>query len=514
MTRTIDLAALPPRRRWWALAALALAVLAVGLDGTILSIALPTLGRSFDATTSQLQWFVAVYTLVSAAALVPGGMLGDRYGRRKVLLLALGIFGAASVACALASSTGAFIAARAGLGLGGGLLLPMVLGMLPVLFTEEERARAIGVMTAAAMLGYPIGPLLGGWMLTKFDWSWVFLINVPVVGVAIVAVAVLLPESRSTVRRPVDAVGVALSAVALGLLTYGVINAGGAGWGDSAAVAEMAGGVAVLAGFLLWEHRVAFPLVDLQLFRSGAFTWGAGLSSLASFVMFGLLFTVPLYLQVIRGADAQGSGLRLLPLIGGMLVGGMVADRVAGRIGPRRVASLGFMVLAGGLALGATTTLAAGDGRALAWVGLSGLGLGLVLPTTIDAALAAVGDENSGVASGVIQALRTVGGLLGAAILGAVMNSVYRDQLVHNGPTLPPAAGDSAVAGVDAATSAHSPAFLHVVQEAFLSGMSATLWICAALMAVGGVLAVAVRRRATGASRPQGARDVATEVAA
>src|SRR5215475_8625458 len=201
MTVISDLSARSPRRKWWALASLVLAVLAVGLDGTILSIALPTLGRSFAASTSELQWFVAAYTLVFAAALVPGGMLGDRYGRKKILMLSLLVFGAASIACALATSAGAFIAARAVLGLGGAMLLPMVLGIIPVLFDEAERGRAVAVTTAAVMLGYPIGPLLGGWMLTSFDWGWVFLINVPVVALALVAVARMLPESRSSSRQ-------------------------------------------------------------------------------------------------------------------------------------------------------------------------------------------------------------------------------------------------------------------------------------------------------------------------
>ena len=267
MTAISDLSARSPRRKWWALASLVLAVLAVGLDGTILSIALPTLGRSFAASTSELQWFVAAYTLVFAAALVPGGMLGDRYGRKKILLLSLAVFGVASIACALAPTAGTFIAARALLGLGGALMLPMVMGVIPVLFGQAERARAIGAISAAAMLGYPIGPLLGGWMLTKFDWSWVFLLNVPVVAVAVVAVAILLPESRSSLRNPIDTVGVALSATGLALLTYGVISAGGASWGNPGAIAEMIGGCVVLAAFLIWETRVSHPLVDLRLFR-------------------------------------------------------------------------------------------------------------------------------------------------------------------------------------------------------------------------------------------------------
>jgi DHA2 family multidrug resistance protein-like MFS transporter len=485
-------------RKWWALVPMVLAVLTVGLDATILSVALPTLGRSLDASTGQLQWFVAAYTLVFAAALVPGGMLGDRYGRKRMLVLSLLVFGIASIACAVAPTAGAFIAARALLGVGGAVMLPMVLALLPVLFDETERPRAVGAITAAAMLGYPIGPLLGGWMLTRFDWSWVFLINVPVVALAVVAVVVLLPESRSRVRQRVDLVGVALSAGGLALLTYGIINAGDRSWSDCAALVKVLGGALALTAFVLWERRIAAPLVDLRLFRSRAFTWGASLSSVVSFVMFGLLFTVPLYFQVVRGADAQGSGLRLLPLIAGMLLGGAVADRLVARVGASTVAAFGLALLAAGFVFGATTTIATGDVQALAWIALCGLGLGLVLPTTIDAALGAVPDESSGVSSAVLQALRMVGGALGAAILGALINATYRGQLEQAvSPTLARSARESAVAGADAASAAHSPHLLDAVREAFVSGMDLTLWVSAALIATGAVLALVFRPRDT-----------------
>jgi MFS transporter, DHA2 family, multidrug resistance protein len=484
-------------RKWWALVPMVLAVLTVGLDGTILSVALPTLGGSLHASTAQLQWFVAAYTLVFAAALVPGGMLGDRYGRKKMLVLSLLVFGVASIACALAPTAESFIAARAFLGLGGAIMLPMVLGLLPVLFDEQERPRAIGAVTAAAMLGYPIGPLLGGWMLTKFDWSWVFLINLPVVALAIIAVIVLLPESRSRVRQRIDLVGVALSAGGLALLTYGVISAGDRGWSDGSALAEMLSGALALAAFALWEHRVAAPLVDLRLFRSREFTWGAALSSLVSVVMFGLLFAAPLYFQVVGGADAQGTGIRLLPLIAGMLLGGAFADRLVARFGVGTVAAFGLVLLAAAFALGATTAVTTGDAQALAWIALAGLGLGLVLPTTIDTALGTVSGEVSGVSSAVLQALRMVGGALGAAILGAIINATYRDQLAQAvTPTLARPARDSAISGVDAATAGHSQPLLDAVQTAFVSGLDRTLWLSAALMAVSAVFALAFRPRA------------------
>jgi MFS transporter, DHA2 family, multidrug resistance protein len=321
---------------------------------------------------------------------------------------------------------------------------------------------------------------------------------------ALVAVTALLPESRSSIRQRIDVGGVVLSAGGLALLTYGVISVGDRGWSDGAALAEIAGGALTLAVFVLWERRIRAPLVDLRLFRSNEFTWGTTLSSLVSFAMFGLLFAVPLYFQVVRGTDAQGSGIRLLPLIAGLLIGGAAADRLAARVGARVVAAVGFALLAAGLAFGATTSVATGDAQTAAWIALSGLGLGLVLPTTIDTALGAVSKESSGVSSGVLQAFRMVGGLLGAAILGAIINATYRGQLEQAvSPAAARSARDSAVAGVDAATAAHSQGLLDAVRESFVSGMNLTLWVSAALMVAGAVLALVFRPRAAGTSLPE-----------
>src|SRR5215470_5635079 len=195
-------------RRWWALGALVLAVLAVGLDGTVLSVALPTLATALHASESDLQWFSSGYLLVLAAAMLPAGLLGDRYGRKKVLLVALALFGAGSVACAYAPSTGAFTAARAVLGLAGAGIIVMALSALTVLFDERERPRAVGVWAAANFLALPIGPILGGWLLTHYWWGWVFLMNVPVVLIGLTAALLLVPESRAPVRPGLDLLGV------------------------------------------------------------------------------------------------------------------------------------------------------------------------------------------------------------------------------------------------------------------------------------------------------------------
>ena len=491
----------PEARRWWALLALVPAVLAVALDGTILSVALPTLSRSLHASTDQLQWFVVSYSLVFAAAMIPGGMLGDRYGRKRLLLIALVVFGAGSVACAYAPSAEAFIAARALLGLGAAVILPMALSALPVLFSEQERPKAIAVVMTVTMLGFPIGPILGGWLLTNYWWGWVFLMNVPVVIVALAAVGLLVPETRSERRGRLDGLGVVLSSAGLTLLTYGVIEAGQQGWADPVALTCMIAGVAVLVAFAAWQRRVSDPLVDLRLFASPGFTWGTVLAAAVSFALFGLLFAVPQYFQMVLGEDPQGAGIRLLPLIGGLLVGAGVANRLLVRLGAAAVVGSGFAVLAAGLAMGATTSLSTGDGFSMVWIAVCGIGTGFVLPTAMDAALGALSPDSSGVGSGVIQAMRMVGGTFGAAILGSVLNTAYRNDLDLTG--LPPAAADavrdSVVAGIAVAERVGSAALATSVRSAFISGMDAMLWVSCGLAAGCVVLALVLRprRRAT-----------------
>jgi EmrB/QacA subfamily drug resistance transporter len=326
-----------PARKWWALVAIAASVLVVGLDLTVLNLALPTIATDLHASTSDLQWISSAYSLVLAAAMLPAGMLGDRLGRKKVLLAALVLFGASSAACAYATGTGELIAGRAVLGIGAAAIFPLSLSVIPVLFAPEERQRAIALMASATFISFPIGPIVGGYLLDHFWWGSVFLINVPVVVLAVIAVAFLLPESRSEQRPSVDYLGVILSSAGLAGLTYGFIKAGQDGWTDAAAVGTIAAGVAVLAGLVAWERWLTGrnrdgdagnlrggkvrPLIELRLFRSAGFTWGTILATLVSFAMFGIFFAMPQYFQEVRGVNAMGSGLRLLPMIGGMVIG-------------------------------------------------------------------------------------------------------------------------------------------------------------------------------------------------
>jgi DHA2 family multidrug resistance protein-like MFS transporter len=520
-------------RRWWALVAIAVSVLVVGLDLTVLSLALPTLSRQLHASTADLQWFSDAYSLVIAAMVLPAGLLGDRLGRKKVLLAALVVFGAASAFCALSTSSGELIAARALLGLGAAAILPLSLSVLPVLFTAEERPKAIALMASATFISFPVGPLLGGWLLDNFWWGSVFLINVPIVALALLAVAFLMPESRSRQRPRLDVPGVLISGLGLTALTYGFIKAGEDGWGDAASLATILAGVAVLGVFVAWERRLhsggAQPLVDLSLFRSAGFTWGTLLSTLVSFALFGILFAMPLYFQDVRGVDALGSGLRLLPMIGGMIVGMIGGSRLQSpRRGPdgqpgnslvsvKALVTAGYLVMAAGLAIGTLTHVGSGTGFTAAWFAVAGLGLGIAMPAAMNAAISALTAERSGSGTALITAMRQVGATIGVAVLGTVINDAYRNGLHLTG--LPAAAAgairSSIGQAVQVAHAAHASALLGSVRGAYTHGLDIMLWVCAGIALASALLALAfLPRRLTGSPQPPAAGDVAAPAGA
>jgi predicted MFS family arabinose efflux permease len=283
-------------------------------------------------------------------------------------------------------------------------------------------------------------------------------------------------------------------------ITYGIIEGGERGWTDPVTLIALAIGLASLAGFVAWQRRAAHPLVDLDLFRSPGFTWGGILATLATFSMFGVLFAMPQYFQAVIGADALGTGLRLLPVIGGLLVGAQLADRVAPRLGASRTVALGFGLLAGALIAGATTTSDSGYGFAAAWMTVIGAGLGFALPSAMDAALGALSPERSGVGSALLMAMRTVGGTIGVAVLGTVLSSAYRGAL----DGAPAASRESVSAGAQLAQQLGSEELLRSVQSAFVDGLDAMLWVCGGIAVVGLVLALRFLPRRSAAADPLG----------
>lgn len=474
-------------RRWLALGALAVAMLTIGLDTTVLTVALPTLAVDLHANTAALQWFTGAYTLALASVMLPAGALGDRYGRKKFLLAALLLFGGASLACAFAGSSGQLIAARVLLGVAAAAMTPLSMSVLPSLFPEPAaRQRALTIWITATAMGLPLGPIVGGWLLRNFWWGSVFLINVPMVIIGALAVFVLVPESRSENRFRIDVPGVLLSAIGMLGLTYGFIRFGERGWGNGLAWAAVAAGVLLLGAFVLWQRRTAHPLIDLRLFENIGFRWGTALSIVVNFAMFGMFFTVPQYFQAVLGVDALGSGLRLLPLIGGLAVSSRLVDAALPELGTRMMLALGFGLLAGALGLGAMTSVDSGYGFTALWTTLLGAGMGLAMPTAMGLAMGELTAERAGSGSALIQALRQAGGTIGVAILGTVLSTRYRSELgsLNHDPI-----SDGVNAGVAAAHQLGDSAVLHQVQSAFVGGMAAMLWVCAALCALAAVLA-------------------------
>ena len=490
--RPTPVVAAKPRdnKRWWALAALALAMLTIGLDSTVLNVAVPTLAVSLHASNDQLQWFSAVYTLVLAAFLLPAGTLGDRFGRKKLLLGALAVFGIASALCAWAGSAEMLIAGRALLGLGAAFMMPLSMGVLPTLFPEaKERSRAITIWVTSTALGLPLGPILGGWLLDHFWWGSVFLINVPLVAVGLIAVALFVPETSSGGARRLDGLGALLSSLGLLALTYGFIEAGTRGWGDALVLGSICGGVLLLAVFLLWQRRSAAPLIDLGLFRDSRFTFGTSLAVLSTFALFGLMFTLPQYFQAVLGTDALGTGVRLLPLIGGLVVGTRVAGKLAERAGRRSALIVGAVLLSGSIGAGAFTSVGTAYGLSAIWIIGVGLGLGLVMPTSMAIATDALDPGRAGSGSALLQALRQVAGTIGIAVLGTVLSAAYRGQLQLAGvpSQVAQAARSSVSAGVAAATRNGSTALLDTVRSSFVHGMDVVLVVCA-VVAFGAVV--------------------------
>jgi len=484
-------------RRWWALAALDLGVLAVGLDVTVLSVALPTLSGALKASESDLQWFSSAYALVLAIGMLPAGVLGDRFGRKRVLLGALMLFGAGSILCAYSVNPAEFIAGRVLLGAAGAAIVVMALSVLTVLFSEDERPRAVGIWAAANFLALPVGPIFGGWLLTNHWWGWIFLMNVPVALVGVIAVLSLVPESRSAQRPALDPIGMVLISAGLAGVTYGLIELGRNGWNDGRDLGVLAAGLILAFAFFAWEARLTSrpggrPLIDLALFRSRGFTWGTGLAALGGLALIGMIFTLPQYSQGVLGLDPEGAGVRLLPLIAGMIVGAVPADRLAKRAGAKVTVALGFGITVIGLLIGAATAVDSSVWFTAAWTAIVGCGMGIGFATAASAALKTVPSEKSGVASALIQAMQKVGAPLGSAIFGSVLVSVYQSSLNVSGLPLvaAEAARRSVFGGVAVAHQLGSPALLDSARHSFVQGMDAALLVSACVAALAMIAAL------------------------
>jgi MFS transporter, DHA2 family, multidrug resistance protein len=492
------MAATHPPRRWLSTSVLCLALLVVGLDTTVLNVAIPTLATALSATTTELQWFVDSYLLVLATLLLPAGLAGDRFGRKPMTIVALVVFGVGSLWCAFVGSATALIAGRAVMGIGAALLTPLTFSWIIALFGEDERAKALGVVGAASFLGMPLGPIVAGWLLHHYTWGSVFLINVPVIAAAVVLGMALLPGGGRGQVEHVDWLGAGLSVVGLAAFTYGMIQAPVEGWADPLVLTAMLGGMSVLVAFVVWERYVRHPLLDTRLWSLSAFRWGSAAVTTATLLGMVALFSVPIYLQGVLGVDALGSGLRLLPLLGGIVVGIIIGVGTASRLGGKAAILSGFGLLALGAGLATQTYANSAYGWVATWLVVLGAGFGCALISGQTLALETLTPQRAGVGGAVVQVLRHAGSVVGIAVLVSILNTVYRSRVETD--ALPAASSDlvkgSVQGGLSVAASLGDPRLADSVRDAFLDGMRAQMVVTALVALLGlAVTLVAMPRR-------------------
>ncbi|NQW23469.1 MAG: DHA2 family efflux MFS transporter permease subunit [SAR202 cluster bacterium] len=440
------------RRRWWTLGILSMSLLIIGLDNTILNIAIPTLQREFGATATSLQWMIDAYILVFAGLLLTMGSFGDRFGRRRALQVGLLVFGLSSFFAAYADSSAQLIAARALMGIGGALIMPSTLSILTDVFPREERGKAIGIWAGVAGMGIGLGPLTGGILLEHFWWGSVFLINIPIAGLALAAGVVLVPESRDPNPAPLDIPGAVLSMFAVTTLVYSVIEAPNRGWSDGLVILGFVGGVALVAAFVYREIRTDYPMLNFAFFKNPRFSAGTGAIGVGFFALFGMVFGLTQYLQFVQGYTPLEAGLRMSPVALGIMIGAGNSHRLVGKLGTNKVVAMGLLILSGVL-----VTITFWQPDTDYWiVGLTlfvlAFGMGNLMAPSTDSVMGAVPEANAGIASAMNDVTRQVAGALGVAVIGSVINTVYSGKMSDAVAGLPPEAAKAASDSVGAAS--------------------------------------------------------------
>jgi EmrB/QacA subfamily drug resistance transporter len=500
-------------RRWIGLAFIGISLIVISLDNTILNVAIPSISRTLNASLSELQWIVDGYVLVFAALLLTMGGLGDRFGRKKALLAGLFLFGVGSFAAATAQTTGALIASRAFLGVGGSLIMPATLSIISATFPQQERSRAIALWAAVFGLGVGLGPVIGGFLLEHFEWNSVFFVNLPVITIAIIGCALTLGDSRDEHAPKADIPGVILSITGLFALLYGIINAGQEGWTHTNVLVAFALAIVLLGAFAWWENRNPNAMLPMRFFRNMSFT-GANLAlALLTFSLFGSLFFVSQYLQTVQGYNTLDAGLRVLPMAIALSVAASRSAIVAARIGTKYTVALGIGIAAAGLFFMATTyhidtpyiIIAIGQV-------ILATGMGIAVSPATNSVMQSVPVSKAGIGSAMNDTTRQLGGALGVALLGTVMNNAYLSGInaLHSSLPIPAALSAQADKLFEAISSgiqaAHAVAnqigsnplapaglaktIIDAADKAFVTGMNNAMFVGAIIMVASAVYAL------------------------
>ena len=495
---------------WLSLIAVAFGLFMVGLDGSVVSIANPEIGRDLGASTAELQWVTNSYLLALAAALILGGKLGDRFGRRRYYLIGVAGFTVASVAIGLAGSIEGVIAFRAAQGFFGALLMPNTLGMLRAVFPPKRFGMAVGIWAMVSSVSTALGPIVGGLLVEHVNWESVFYINAPIGLIALAFSAWVLPESKNpTGHHRFDVPGVVLLALGLLVLIFGVVKGETWGWGSAATLATIAAGLLILVLFGWYETKQEHPLLPMRLFRSPALTIGAVITAINFFTLLGSIFYIMLYLQNVRGYSPVWAGVLTLPLSVASVIASPIGAALTDRFGPRLTMPIG-MVLQGGASIG-LMFLSADSGYWAMWpsfIGL-GLGIGMVMAASSEAIVGNAPVKDAGVAGGLQATMLQVGGALGTSVLISLISSRVGATLVPSltaaGVPAPMAQGlaearDAVAMGV-APVTADMPeqvraAIVEGSATAFLNGVHTAALVAGVLCVIGAVVAaVGVRRR-------------------
>jgi EmrB/QacA subfamily drug resistance transporter len=482
------------RRRWWTLGAMCLSLLIIMVGNTSLNTALPSLSRDLGATTSQLQWIVDGYSLVFAGLLFTAGNIGDRYGRKGILQVGLVLFGVATAFAAfVANSAGQLIVARLVMGAAAAAVMPATLSIITNVFPAEERARAVALWAGVSGAGIAIGPILSGFLLEHWGWNLVFAINIPLVVAALVFAALFVPKLRSDHHAPLDIPGAVLSAAGMSLLVYTLIEAPDHGWLSPETLLFGAVALLTIVGFILWELRVESPMLDVRLFRIGAFGISALVLTLVFFALMGTFFSMTQLLQLVYGYSPLGAAVRLLPISIAMVIAAPRSAKLAARYGKRKVVAGGMWLI--GIGIGSTAFIGIEANYLLLVVGLfvMAVGMGLAMSPTTDLLMSAVPREKAGMGSAMNDTTRELGGSLGVAIFGSLLASKYASELIPHITAIPQAAQDAATSSLAGALgvahSAGNDALATTAREAWVSGYRLSVIAATVVVMVAGAVA-------------------------